>query len=117
MSNDEEDRQELERWLAAQPSPPNIFDALASRQPGVIRAYLTRAFREAAAQVVEERERVARVRAFAVEAFGGNAQRAEDFLRSAHPSLADTPLRVAVQSHEGAEEVITLLREHVNERD
>lgn len=90
VSSDDEDAVELERWLAAQQSTPNIFDVLASRQPGVIRAYLTQAFRQAAAQAVEERERVARVRALAIATFSGDAKEAESFLRSAHPVLGST---------------------------
>lgn len=108
--SEEEDRLALERWEAAQPAPPTLRDVLASADIRLFAAYVTRGFRQSAAEAVEQWTRVEKVRAFVIDAYGGDGARAEEFLRQKHPLLADqTPLVRAVESDEGAAEVIQLV--------
>lgn len=108
--SEEEGRLALERWEAAQPAPPTLRDVLASGDIRLFAAYLTRRFREAAAEAVEQRTRVEKIRAFVIDAFGGDSARAEEFLRQKHPLLAQqAPLARAVETDEGAAEVIQLV--------
>jgi hypothetical protein len=107
VNREQEDLEALQAWEAEQSTPPTLFDVLATRDIILIGAYVLRAFRSAAAIAVEQRERVARVRRLVVEAFGGDANRAEAFLR--HPSMdlgGAQPLELALQSDGGAEKVI-----------
>lgn len=109
-SSEEEDRLALERWIAAQPAPPTLWDVLETRDPRLIAAWITPIFRRAAAQAVEETKRVERVRGLIREAYGEDSAKAEEFLRREHPALGgDTPLQRAVQSEAGAQEVIQLV--------
>lgn len=108
--SEEEDQQALDQWIAAQPGPPTLRDVLATGNIRLFAAFVTRGFRQAAAEAVKETKRAERVRALVREAYGGDDARAEEFLRRQHPALGgDTPLQRAVQSEEGAEEVIQLV--------
>ncbi|PWG02132.1 hypothetical protein DF286_04055 [Sphingosinicella humi] len=100
----------LERWLATRSRPPTLGDVLETRDIGLLGAYILKGFRAAAAEAVEQRERVARVRRAAIKAFDGCQDQAEDFLRSHHDELGGgTPLHIAVSSDEGAEAVLQIL--------
>lgn len=110
-SDEDKDRLALERWIAAQPVPPTLWNVLETGDTRLIAAWITPIFRRAAAQAVEETARVERVRGLIREAYGGDGAQAEQFLRRAHPALdGDTPLQRAVRSEEGAQEVIWLAR-------
>ncbi len=107
MIKEEQDLLDLQRWEAAQSEPPTLLDVLATGNIGFFSAYVLRAFRAAAAIAVEERERVARVRQLILGAFDGDAARMEAFLRNPSKDLGGLiPLKLAVESEEGAERVI-----------
>lgn len=107
---EEEDRLALERWEAAQLASPTLRDVLASGDIRLFAAYITRGFREAAAEAVEQRTRAEKIRAFVIDAYGGDGASAEEFLRQKHPLLGDqTPLARAVESDEGVADVIQLV--------
>ncbi len=108
--DEDEDRLALKRWIAAQPAPPTLWDVLETRDPRLIAAWITPVFRRAAAQAIEETKRIDQVRGLVRDAYSGDAARAEEFLRRAHPALGgDTPLQRTVQSEAGAQEVIRLV--------
>ncbi len=108
VNREQEDLDALQAWEAEQPTPPTLFDVLATRNINLLGAYVLRAFRSAAAIAVEQRERVARVRRLVIEAFGGDTNRAEAFLRHPNVDLGGAqPLELAVQSDAGAEKVIS----------
>jgi hypothetical protein len=111
MPDERELLDQLERWLATQPHPPTIFDVMATGNIELFGAYVLKGFRQAAAQAVEERERVAWVRSTLLEHYGGDAERMEAFLRGPHPLLGgETPLKKSLRSDEDAAEVIALAR-------
>lgn len=53
---------ELERWTAAQPAPPTLWDVVETGDPRLIAAWITPVFRRAVAQAGEKTARVERVR-------------------------------------------------------
>ena len=113
---EETERLELEQWLSAQPAPPTIFDVFESGNTQIIAAYITAAFRQAAAEAVEEDKRAARVRAAAIAKYGDPVE-AEVFLRSKNPSLEGRdPLRHAVASEERARLVLNLIADATPKR-
>lgn len=77
--SEEEDQQALDKWIAAQPSPPTIWEVLESRNGRLFTAFVTRGFRQAAAEAAEETKRVERVREVVREAYGGIARRWRSF--------------------------------------
>lgn len=110
MDKSDEYIREFEQWKAAQPKKPNLCDLIATRNPRLLLGLITAAARTGAAKAIQENERVRKVRDAAVEAYGGDADAAERFLRRKHLMLADvTPLQLAVESEEGAEKVINLI--------
>lgn len=58
---DEPDRLVLERWEAALPVPPTLRDVLATDNIRLFVAYITRGFRKAAAEAVEQLTRAEKV--------------------------------------------------------
>ena len=109
--SEEDEQQALDKWIAAQPTPPTIWEVLESRNVRLFTAFVTRGFRQAAAEAVEETKRVERVREVVREAYGGDCAKMEEFLRRGNPALGgDTPLQRTVRSEAGAEEVIQLVR-------
>ena len=111
MPDERELLDRLERWLATRPHPPTIFDVVETGNIELFAAFVLKGFRQAAAQAVEENERVVRVRAALLEYYGGDAERMEAFLRGSHPLLGgQTPLQKSLRSDEDAAEVITLAR-------
>ena len=110
MESEDELLRRLEEWLATRSTPPTVFDVIATGDGLLFAAYITKAFRTAAAIAVEERERANRLRSAALAAYSGNEEEAENFLRSPQRSLAGrTPLQAAIASDGGAEEVMRLL--------
>jgi hypothetical protein len=111
MPDERELLDQLERWLADQPRPPTIFDVIATGNIELFSAFVLKGFRQAAAQAVEENERVARVRAALLEYYEGDAERMEAFLRGPHPLLMGlTPLQKSLRSDRDARQVIALAR-------
>ena len=111
MPDERELFEALERWLAGQPYPPTLVDVIATGNIDLFAAYILKGLRQATAQAVEERERVAWVRGAVLDAYEGDAVRTEAFLRSPHPLLGgETPLQKALRSDEDAEEAIALVR-------
>jgi hypothetical protein len=101
----------LDRWIAAQPEPPGLKEVLATKDVELMGAYILRAFRLAAAEAVAELDRARRARKAAVDAFGGDSEEAEKFLRSPHEQLGGlTPLAVSVASEAGLSDVMDLLQ-------
>lgn len=110
MSTFEERQDALARWKAEQAREPNIFDVLKTGNPLLIEAFIEVGFRMAAARAIAETRRVEKIRSAALVAYGGDADKAEQFLRRKHRMLDDkTPLEKAVESDEGVRAVIQLL--------
>jgi hypothetical protein len=113
LESEDELLRRLEEWLATRSAPPTIFDVIATGDGLLFAAYVTKAFRAAAAVAVEERERVIRLRSAAL-ASHEDREETENFLRKPHGSLAGrTPLEAAVASDRGLEEVLRLLRSQI----
>ena len=114
MASEQQLLEELEKWLADQPRPPTIFEVAETGNVGLLAAFILKGFREAAARAVESRERLSKVRDEISEAYAGDKDRVERFLRTAHPLLrGELPLKVAQRSDEEAEEIIALARVEV----
>ena len=112
MKSEEELSQELDHWIASQPAPPTIFDVIKNGSAGLLGTYVLRGFRVAAAEAVEKRERAILVRAAAVDAFQGDTDAAEAWLRHRSGPLGNrTPLSVAVLSPAGTDVVLDLLQQ------
>ena len=105
-----EDLAALEEWRGRQSSRPTLSDVLETRDGRLIGAYILSVFRTAAAEAVEGHERVKRIRSIVLEMYDGDAQKAEKFLRHRFRRLdRRTPLRRALESEAGAEEVIRFI--------
>lgn len=109
MPDERELLDQLERWLATRPHPPTILDVVATGNIELFAAFVLKGFRQAAAQAVEENERVAWVRSALLEYYDGDAERMEAFLRGPHPLLIGlTPLQKSLRSDEDAREVVAM---------
>jgi hypothetical protein len=111
LEGEDELQRRLEEWLSTRSSPPTVFEVIETGDGLLFAAYITKAFRAAALIAAEERERVTRLRSAALETYSGDGEKTENFLRSPHKRLAGrTPLRAAVSSEEGLEEVLRVLQ-------
>lgn len=99
----------LDKWEAAQPTPPNIFDVIETGDVRLIGAYVLRGFRQAARTAAEGQQRVMELREFAYLAFE-TADAAEGFLRAPDQRLdGRSPLQAAVESNTGRDQAILQL--------
>ncbi|MFN3727362.1 MAG: hypothetical protein ACK4SZ_13795 [Allosphingosinicella sp.] len=109
--SDEEGQLVLERWIAAQRASPTLQDVLETRDRRLHAAWIMLIFRRAKAEAVEEPKAVELVRGFVRGAYDEDCRKAEEFLRRKHPASAeDTSRQSAVQSEEGAKELVQLGR-------